>query len=362
MKKTLLSGFIIGLFCIAASAQKIAKPTLTPKPVTEAQMLLIRQGVAFHDSKKFDEAIAKYEQVLAENPDSTQALHELSMSLYTKGDRVKAMETAYRGSKYKSEELPLFYQTMASSIDDVGKPDEAVKIYRDAIRLLKDDKEFLPYLSSLHYNLGVTFVRQNKHNEARSELKRAVEYNFKYASPHFLLAIVYNGTKYKVPAMLAAARLISLEINSQRTKQSAAILLNGLKPAEKNAKTGNTTIFLDFDAPKDEGDFGMYDLFLGTLTTIRKDEDKNKSDNEIFAEAIDTFIALLSGDNKLKSTFTGKNYVPFLTDMKRQGHTKAFAFLVLYQNGNTEALKWLTENKPKLVALVNWAKTYELPK
>ena len=96
MKQSILLSLLFALSCFAASAQKIAKPTLTPKPATEAQLLLIRQGVALHDAKRYDEAIAKYEQVLAENPDSTVAMHELAMSFYSKGDRVKAMETASR--------------------------------------------------------------------------------------------------------------------------------------------------------------------------------------------------------------------------------------------------------------------------
>ena len=73
--------------------------------------------------------------------------------------RPAAMETAYRGSKYKSEELPLFYMTMANVIDDVGKPDEAVRIYKDAIKILEDDKSMRPHLSSLQYNLGITLLR-----------------------------------------------------------------------------------------------------------------------------------------------------------------------------------------------------------
>ncbi len=67
---------------------------------------------------------------------------------------------------------------MANAIDDVGKPDEAIKIYRDAIKML-DDKRHDGHLSSLYYNLGVTYVRQKKYNEAGVELKKAVEYNNK---------------------------------------------------------------------------------------------------------------------------------------------------------------------------------------
>ncbi len=119
---------------------------------------------------------------------------------------------------------------------------------------------------------------------------------------------------------------------------------------------------MDFDAPKDEGDFGMYDLMLGTLMIADEKEDKGKTEHQLFAEAVDTFIALLSEDKKLKSTFVGKNYVPFLSEMKKQGHTTAFAYLVHYQAGNQEALKWLTENDTKLKAFVNWSKAYELPR
>lgn len=363
-RKTLMKKFVFVflaafLLCVAASAQKIAKPTLTPKAATDAQKQLINQGIALHDAKKFDEAIAKYEQVLAENPDCTLAIYELGLTLYTKGDRIKAMETAHRGAKYKAEELPLFYGIMANLIDDVGKPEEALKIYRDAINMIGDDKDLAHHLSSLYYNVGVTYSRMNKYNEARTELKKAVEYNPRYASPHYLLAVVYKGSKYKIPAILAASRLLSLDLNSQRTKQSAAIIYEGLKPAKKNAQTGAITIDMDFLAPKDEGDFGMYEIILPTLSAVGKEKDgKKKTESEAFVDAFDTLASLLSEDKKLKSTFVGKNYVPFLADMKKQGHTKTFAYLILFLNGQPDGQKWLSENETKLEQFVNWAKAY----
>ncbi|MEP6904033.1 MAG: hypothetical protein ABJA66_20090, partial [Actinomycetota bacterium] len=171
-------------------------------------------------------------------------------------------------------------------------------------------------------------------------------------------AEIYSGTKYKVPAMLAAARLISLELNSPRSKRSATIFLNTLQAAKKDEKTGDINIFLDLNAPKDEGDFGIYDFILGTLTTVKSDKDKNKSDEEIFAEAFDTLIALLAEDKKLQSTFVGKNYIPFLVQMKTKGYSKIFAYLVLQQDGNKTAEKWLIANSPKTVEFINWAKAY----
>lgn len=352
------------LFCLilslTVSAQKISKPTLTPTVATEAQKQLILEGNKLHDQKRYDEAIKLYEQVLKENPNSDLALYEMALSYYYKKDMRATVETAYKVIQYKSATGVLGYGLIANVMDDTGKPKEAIGIYQKAIKQLEDEPEFKPHLSSLYYNLGLTHFRQKQYQEAREACKKAVQLNFNYASANYLLAVIYQGTKYKVPALLAAARLIPLEINTQRTQQSAAIFLDVLKGAEKNEKTGNINIFLDLNAPKDEGDFGMYDLILGTLTTVKDEKDKNKTENEIFVDAVDTLIALLQEDKKLQSTFIGKTYVPYMVEMKKKGHSKTFANLVLQQSGNKEALKWLVENEQQFSSFITWARGYQL--
>jgi tetratricopeptide (TPR) repeat protein len=359
MKKTILLYFLIGLFCATVAAQKISKPTLTPTEPNEAQKALIQQGIALHDAKKFDEAIAKYRQVLADNPDCTQAMYEMALSYFNKPDSEKALEISFKGTQYKSRELALFYGIIASIWDTQGKSLDAVKLYQDGIKLLKDEKGFEEQLAGLYYNLGVTYARQKKYPEARELLKNAVELNFGYASPNYMLAEIFYGTKYKVPAVLAAARLISLELNSARTKRSVLIFLDVLKAAKKDEQTGNINIFLDMNAPKDEGEFAMYDLLLGTLTAVRDEKEKDKSDEEVFAGAIDTFIAILEEDKKLSKTFVGKTYIPFMAEMKKKGYSKVLAYMILQQNGNKTAEKWLVENNQLLTDFVNWSKTYK---
>lgn len=210
--------------------------------------------------------------------------------------------------------------------------------------------------------LGVTYTRQKQYKEARENLKKSVQLNFAYASPNYLLAEVFHTSKYKVPAMLAAARHLTLEINTPRAGRSVSIFLNALQSAKKNEKTGNINIFVDGDAPKDEGDFLMYDLMLGTLTTVKAEKDAKKSESEIFAEAVDTLIALLSEDKKLASTFVGKTYIPFLVEMKKRGFTKTFAYLVLQQSGSKEAEKFLIDNADQTLAFMNWAKSHQITK
>ena len=358
MNKAFIALVLAGVFCASLYAQKIEKPTLTPKPCTEAEKLTVREGISLHDAKKYPAAVEKYQQVIAGNPDCTLVQYELSMTYYAMGEKTKAMETAYRGSKYKSEELPLFYLTMANVIDDVGKPNEAVQIYRDAIKMLGGEKDMTAHLSSIHYNLAVTLTKEKKYDEARAELKKAVGYNYAYASPHYLLSVVYNGTRYKVPAFLAAARFVSIEPTSQRSQIAARLIRDILKPAPTDAKTGNIQIFLDMDAPKDEGDFGMFELLLGTLTTIKGKDDGKKSDEQIFIDAIGTMIALVTESKDVKATFVGKNYVPFLTELKKRGYTDVLGYLVLHNSGNESARTWFGANEIRLREFISWSKAY----
>ncbi|MBK8147284.1 MAG: tetratricopeptide repeat protein [Acidobacteria bacterium] len=359
MKKTALLIVLICVFGVPALAQKLPKPTMTPSVPTTAQKFLMQQGIALHDNKKFDVAIQKYQLVLDENPDCTAAMYEMALSYAAKGDVDKALEIAMNGVKYKSTELSLFYILIANTWDDQGKSQDSIELYKDAIKFLKDEKNSQKALSSVYYNLGVTYARQKLYKESREALKNAVYSNFGYGSPNYLLAEVFLSGKYKVPAMLAAARFVSLELNSARAKRSAQIFLSILKSAKKDEKTGTINIFLDLDAPKDEGDFGMYDLVLGTLTTIESKKEETKSDDEIFAEAFDSLVALLSEDKKLKSTFVGKTYIRFLVELKKKGFSKVLAYLILQQDGNKTAEKWLVENGEKTKDFIDWAKSYD---
>lgn len=358
MKNKIILSLIVCALAFTAYSQKIAKPTLTPKLPTTEQSLLIQLGIKLHDAGKYDQATAKYEEVIALNPDCAQAIYELSMTLYAKGDKEKSMETASRGSKYISDELPLFYVTMANILDDYGKHKEAIKIYQDGIKLLEGDKRFAGYKASLYYNLGVTYTIQKQYDNAREALKSAVENNFSYGSPHFLLSYVYNGTKFRIPAVLAGVRFISLEYNTARSNTTALTITDVLKPATKDPKTGNTQINLDFGTPKDEGDFDSINLLLPMLGVSKDDKDKNKTDEEKFVDSLDTLIGLVASDKKIASTFVGKNYVPFLVDLKKNGHIQPLGYLILYNAGNNLALKWLQINDAKVKDLVQWAKAY----
>lgn len=361
MKRIFLPLLLALSFCLSISAQKVSKPTLTPTQPTPSQKQLIQEGARLHDRKNYAEAIKLYEQVLQENPDCVMAIYEITLSSYYLKDYEQTLKYAFKGLKYKSAEIPMFYGLIANVYDDQGHPEKAVMLYKEGIKMLEGDTTFKPYLSSLYYNMAVTNVRQKEIKEARENLKKAVPLDFKYASPHYLLSQVYYGGNYKVPALLAASRLISLEINSERAQRSALIIQNVLQGGvSKGGKPNEININVDPNAPKDEGDFDSLNLMLGIskVGTGINAANANQSDEESFASQLESMIGFLEKENKIQSTFVGKNYVPYMVEMKRQGHVKPFAYIVMYHTGNKNAQKWLTENNQQAQAFLSWAKAY----
>ena len=354
---------IVLALTFASYGQKLGKPTLTPTALTPAQQKTLQEGIVLHDAKKYEEAVVKYKSILAENPDAAGAMYELAMTLDSKGDVLEAMELANKGTKYISDELPLFYVLIANNLDDLGRPDDAIQIYQDGLKALEGDTRFAGYRSSLYFNLGVTQIKLKKLAEARQSLKKAVESDFSYASPNFQLAYVFANTNYRMPAFLAACRFVSLEYNTSRTTPAVATIVNFMKPPAKDPKTGNTVINLDFGGPTDEGDFGSVNLLLPMMLVPKdeKDNGKAKTDDERFVGALDTAIGLLASDKKLASTFVGRTYIPYMADLKRNGHLEAFAYMVLYLSGKRDALTWLDANEVKLKSFIAWAQDYRLP-
>lgn len=360
MKHFLYIFVIFTALAFSTFAQKPGTPTLEEKPATPSQETLIKEGLAFFQSGKYDEAIPKFEQVVTENPDCTPALYNLALSFYNKPDKAKADEIARKGAQYRSEMLPLFYILIANGLDDGGKSQDAIDVYKEAIGMLKGKSSLIRNLAEANFNLGYAFARQQKYPEARAALKDAVEANFSHPTSHFLLAQIYAATKYRIPALLASARFMGLAQNNAQTKRAAEIFLDILKPAPKDEK-GNINIFMNLDGAKDEGDFAMYDLILGTLTISKDKKDKKKTTNELFVEGVATVIAILSEDKDIPSTFVGRNYVPYMEAMHKAGHDQALAYLILKEGGNKDAEKWVSENAQKIADYYAWAKAYQSP-
>jgi tetratricopeptide (TPR) repeat protein len=234
---------------ILQAAEKLPRPDRTPAVATPAQMALIKEGIALHDAGNFDGAIAKYQQVLSEEPAAVLAIYELAFSHTGKRDCVKAMAVARQGATYRSELLPQFHMLVANCLDDLGRRNEAIEVFKAAI---KDTPDF----ALLHYNLGLTYLRTGKLDDARKALKQSLHLNPNHGSSHYLLATIYHQLGYRVPAMLALSRFLSIEPDGPRVMDALSRLESLLGSGVSRSETSNNiSIVLPAKSKKDEGDF-----------------------------------------------------------------------------------------------------------
>lgn len=355
--KRALPFIAILLLVLPAFAQSIKKPTKDATPPTTEQEDTIREGIAFHDDKQYDEAIKRYKSVLEENPHCVVAMYELALSYYDKKDLDNGLAYALKASDYRSDLLPRVYMMIANIVDDMGEPEKALQIYEQAIKQRPD-------LSILRFNYAITNFRLGNKKEGRTQVKKAVELDYAYSSPHYLLAVHFSDSGYKIPAVLAALRFLSLEGNTDRAQSIARTVAQTLDSgATRNKETGNINIFINTDTPKDEGDFTTAEMMLSMTSALRlggEKEDKDKSREEKFVDALDMLLSNIGEDKENRKTFCGKNYFPYLKDLKAKGYSKVLGYLVLAQIGSGDALDWLGKNEQHLRSFTEWAAAYKL--
>ena len=349
---------LFALLCASAAAQQPPPdPKLTPEPSTDKQNAAIREGIELHDRGDYDGAIRKYEEALAENPSNTLALYEESFSYSAKKDYKKSLEVAYRGAQYKSEQLVGFYVIIGNDLDILGQSDKSIEVYKKGLKLF-------PKEGALHFNLAVAYLSSKRPDDAKKSLKESLAINPQHPGSNLLLANVFFNTGYRTPALLAAARFLALEPDTQRSAIALKIVREVLGGgATPGAKPNEITINLDMNPKKDEGDFSSIDLMLGLSGAVGLSDKEKKTEAQRLAEQLDSLIAMLGEQDgkKKQATFVYQYYVPYFVEMKQKGHVEAFVYNALQSSGLPGVREWLGANSGHVMQFLLWSKNYQWP-
>src|SRR5262245_14870899 len=197
------------LLPVVVAAQS-GPPTRTATPSTAAETATIEAGIKLHDAGKYEDAIAKYEEVLKLSPANMTALYELAYSFAANKEYEKSLAAAAHGTEYQSPELPLFYDLLGGAYDSLNEPQKAIEAYRKGIQIVPD-------ASMLYYNMGVTYLESLKNpDEARHAIEQAVALDPAEPEFHLMLGQVFQSNGYAAPAFLAFSTYLILEPNGPR--------------------------------------------------------------------------------------------------------------------------------------------------
>lgn len=341
---------------MAVAAEKLPKADRIPLPPAEQHKALISEGVRLHDAGKFDEAILKYQQVLEKSPDVVEAMYELGFTYFHKKDYENALALARQGARYKTELLPQFYVLLGNALDDSGKRNEAIEVYRAAIKRS-------PTTALLHYNLGLALLRSGKDPEAKKALQQSLFLAPHHASSHYLLATIYYRLRYKIPAILALSRFLLLEPQSPRAKEALPALNQLLTGGVTQGKEPNhINITLTPDSRKDEGDFIGVETIMSISIAAGQTEKAKKEKSSPFQLLASTYGLMASTMSDLKPKgFAARYYAPFFAELGKQEFSEALVHRV-FQLANLEgAAEWQSENSTRVEELQKWLADYKWP-
>jgi tetratricopeptide (TPR) repeat protein len=158
-------------------------PPATAHSADEAVMQN-RQGIAFHNQDRLEEAMACYRQALRLQPENVDARSNLGVALQHQGRLDEALE-CYREALRLRPEHAIGYNNIGSVVQLQGKMEEAVRHYREALRLE-------PAYAEAQKNLGTALQNLGQAEEAIACYREAVRQQPNYAEAHKNLGNAYK--------------------------------------------------------------------------------------------------------------------------------------------------------------------------
>lgn len=354
-----------------ASAQRA--PSRVPSTTTADQEATIRVGIELHDKARYDEAIAKYQEVLAKSPTDVTAMFEMAYSYMAKKDYDKSLATAREGAQFKSELLPMFYDLMASSLDSKGQPLQAVEVYKQGIALV-------PNASQLYFNMAVTYRESlNKPDDARFALEKAASLEPLHPGVQLLLGQVLQSSGYTTPAFLALSTFLVLDPAGNQALPGyglwRALLKGGVDPIPNGPMSAPpvpgrtmpdaTANAARQESKKDEGDFSAFDARLvPTHTVFMQKLDSGTPEIQALIAQVNELLATLPANpaGPGAASFTNRHYRPFFVALKQQNFVEPFVYWASQRAPVPGVTDWLKANEPKVREFLDWASKYSWPK
>jgi Tfp pilus assembly protein PilF len=327
---------------------------------TPAQEATINTGIELHDKGQYDEAIAKYQEVLKENADNVTAIYEMAYSYMEKKDYDRSVEAARRGVQYKSELRPMFYEMIAAAFDNKGQPKQAIETYRQAIASE-------PNSALLYYNMAVTYRDKVKDPvAARQALKQATMVDPGYAPALMLLAQWFDAEGYRTQALLTTSRLMVVD----PSLGAYSLWRRTLKDPENPMMAGvqqdadMRRIPVRSQAPKtDEGDFTAMDALIPPSYQEMLDRvEEGTSEIESLVEQVDVLIDALARQAPPKRpSFVDQQYVPFFVALREKGYVQPFVYWASQRAPMAGVRDWLKGNDARVREFKTWAAQYQWP-
>jgi len=327
----------------------------------ERVLKLVDEGIEMHDEGDYKGALAKYDEALKIDKDNALALGEKALTLFALRQYKESLQCAERAinKNPESDALRSVYVTYGNAYDNLKEPDKALAAYDKGIKLFPGEHQ-------LYYNKGVTLVGMKRYDEAMTCFQQLALLNPNHPGTQHAIASLADAKGMRIPALMAYCRFLVLEPVGERAKMDFGSLQRILKKGVEQ-KDGNTIgITLDENIVSDkkkENDFGIADMTLLLQAALDySDENKEKTDVELFIAKLETLCASLSESQKDNYGFFWDYYAPYFSEIRNKKLIEPFAYLLFVNGGGPDVGKWIKSHKSDLEKFYAWSLSFEWKK
>ena len=321
---------------------------------TDSLAALLQEGTELHDKGDYTGAIAKYDVILAANSHYFAAYIEKSLSLYQAGRFQECVDLSRKAMKDFPNEAGLknIYVTYGSAMDGLGKPDEAIKIYKEGMRKF-------PNYYLLPFNKGTTEYAQKEYENAVKDFEMAIGINRGHASSHQYLAYAIYP-KNRMAAAMALTCFLFIEPRGQRAGKNLPILLKvlGANVEKKDDKTINITLPSSaLGKEKGEDDFRTTEMMMSFTTALgmgEKGKDSAVIKDTTAAGLLNSKLEVLAIASPEKKGFFTNTYVNLLSGLKDAGLLETAAHVIYASAADAANQQWLEDHAEKVQDFTKW--------
>lgn len=168
------------------------------------------RGEEFSKSRRFDEAIADFNEAIRLKPDYVYAFAKLGMA-YIDARRYQEAETTCKQALTVQREPQRDEFDHTQVLMCLGLSEIYLVKYDEAIKAFKEVAQINPKMYDVRFYLAIAHHRKGEDKEAITFLKESVALNPDYVNAHFMLAEIYLAQNRWKEAIDSYKRCLELE-------------------------------------------------------------------------------------------------------------------------------------------------------
>lgn len=299
---------------------------------------LVKQGTVLHDAQKYDEAIAKYNEALKIAPDNLTAMYEKGFTLYASGKADDALVILEKLSAI--DKSPRTYALLGNIYDDRKVYDKSVDYYTKGIALAPKD-------GNLWYNLGVSYIMQQKFAQAQAAAEESIKINPRHVGSHKIYAVATYAQGKHAMSLLAWCNYLMFFPKVPEQVEGDKYINNILHFSLK----GTNDIVLQ--KGDDQSQLQQMTIAMAMTSISPLLTSPNKLDS-LSVQLASAFRLINASKDKFNSPFFSKYFANFFGALEKTQYINLFTHYIFISASPTENIAWLKARPDEVKAFNEW--------